>query len=418
MVAAVARHGYGGASVAQVIEHAGVSRATFYKYFADKEECFLFAYREVAARVWESLALTPNDRPREVLAGILSSVDKEPAAARMVLIEALAGSHAVREEHERLLRRIEDSIDGYLEISADREAALAIPARAILGGVGNLMAIRVFQGETGRLVDLQDDLLTWLDAYSVPLERRPDRAYWAELGALLGIVPVESIEDASTKPGLPRGRGALPSGAVEHAHRDRVVAAVARLAREKGYAAMTVADIVEAAGVAREAFYRQFRSKKDAFLAAQSKSFEESIAATAGAFFAEGSWPERVWSGSIAALRYIATHPDMASAQLVENYAAGAAAIRRTFDTRMAYTLFLEDGYRERPEAESLPRLCSEAIAGAILEFIRHTATREETSRMLEAAPKAVFVSLAPFLGPLEALEFVEKKCQALGEAR
>ena len=38
--------------------------------------------------------------------------------------------------------------------------------------------------------------------------------------------------------------------------------------------------------------------------------------------------------------------------------------MRRSFDNRMAYTLFLEDGYRQRPEAERLPRLCSEAIGG------------------------------------------------------
>jgi AcrR family transcriptional regulator len=50
MVAAAARHGYAKASVARVIAQAGVSRATFYEQFADREECFLAAYRDVAAR--------------------------------------------------------------------------------------------------------------------------------------------------------------------------------------------------------------------------------------------------------------------------------------------------------------------------------------------------------------------------------
>src|SRR3712207_4871654 len=43
MADAVAEKGYAKASVADVIERAGVSRKTFYEHFANKEECFLAA---------------------------------------------------------------------------------------------------------------------------------------------------------------------------------------------------------------------------------------------------------------------------------------------------------------------------------------------------------------------------------------
>jgi AcrR family transcriptional regulator len=44
MAGAVAEKGYARASVADVIERAGVSRKTFYEQFANKEACFLAAY--------------------------------------------------------------------------------------------------------------------------------------------------------------------------------------------------------------------------------------------------------------------------------------------------------------------------------------------------------------------------------------
>ena len=37
---------------------------------------------------------------------------------------------------------------------------------------------------------------------------------------------------------------------------------------EQGYAATPVADVLQRAGVSRETFYQQFRSKQDCFIAA------------------------------------------------------------------------------------------------------------------------------------------------------
>ena len=54
MIAAAHRHGYAGANVAHVIAEAGVSRPTFYEYFADKDDCFLAAHRELSRLlIWE-----------------------------------------------------------------------------------------------------------------------------------------------------------------------------------------------------------------------------------------------------------------------------------------------------------------------------------------------------------------------------
>jgi AcrR family transcriptional regulator len=100
MIDAAARYGYGGASIARVVEQAGVSRATFYEHFADREECFLAAYREVAGQIGRDVERVERerdaaDRPGEILAGLLASADLNPAAARVAAIEGLAaGRHS------------------------------------------------------------------------------------------------------------------------------------------------------------------------------------------------------------------------------------------------------------------------------------------------------------------------------------
>src|SRR5712691_8697644 len=50
MIDAVAERGYTKTTVAHVISHAGVSRKTFYRHFANKEECFLATYDQISAR--------------------------------------------------------------------------------------------------------------------------------------------------------------------------------------------------------------------------------------------------------------------------------------------------------------------------------------------------------------------------------
>jgi len=412
-IAVAAQYGYREASVARVVARAGVSRATFYEHFADREACFLAAYREVARRILAELRLVEDGleaagSPREILARLLESADRDPAATRVALLESLAAGSSVRAEHERLVDAVEGLVDRYLSEVAEGPQ-LEIPARSLLGGVGSVIAIRVFRGETGRLGELLDELDAWLSSYALPAgERRRDGAAWEAFGAGISAPVEERPNPLDLR--MPRRAAGAPVPAAAAEQRTRLLAAVARVVRRKGYAAMTVADVVATAGATREAFYEHFRSKDDAFLTAQALALQDSVSLAASRFFGEGSWPDRVWDAALPMLGYIASVPDLAALDFVESYAAGPAAIRRSFESRMAYTLFLEEGYRQRPEAEALPRLGSEAIAGAILELMRREAVRGRIERMRDLAPQATYLALAPFLGPGEALRRVEER--------
>jgi AcrR family transcriptional regulator len=419
MTQVAARHGYREASVARVVEQAGVSRATFYEHFADKEGCFLAAFERGASRM--ELAIpqieaeySPALRAAQLLEDLLDSIVGDPAAARVLLVEALAGGPAVRQAHQRFMQAVEATFERWLDGPGENGYRLDIPGRAIMEGVSGILIIRSFRGEAASVGELRDGLLAWLYAYSVPEERqRTTPARWSQLGAAVAAAAPGTAFAAVEQPvaRLPRGRNAAAPEVVAAEHRARILEAVAELARTKGFETMTVADIVKRGAITREAFYTLFRSKEDAFLAAQTVGLQESIALTAARFFGGAeTWPLRVWEGLEGLLGFVATRPDLVYLDVIESFAVGTAAIRRSFDNRMAYTLFLEDGYRQRPAAERLPRLCSEAVVGAILGLMRWRILESRTEQMLELLPQAAYLALAPFIGPTAAVRLVEAK--------
>ncbi len=161
------------------------------------------------------------------------------------------------------------------------------------------------------------------------------------------------------------------------------------------------------AGVSRDVFYEHFADKQDAFLEAQNHPTQHILERCATAYFGGGSWPERVWRVLEALLEMIAENPALSHLRLVECYAAGPDAIRRAEEITRSFTIFLEEGYRYRPQAEALPKLGLQAIAGGAFEMIQRHAARGELEVLPALLPRLAYVCVAPFMGPTEAIKFL-----------
>lgn len=351
-----------------------------------------------------------------MLKELLSVVSKDPAAAHILMLDARAGGREARLAHERLMQMGVETLEGWLQAEIGEGWRLAVTGRAVMEGAVGVITNRAFRGEAAQIADLYDDLMAWIVSYAVQDEPRrigPDD--WRRLGARF-VQPARPAPDPSSPPRLPRGRSALAPQTVAGEQRERILVAMTRLARTMIYQEMSVAEIVKQAGVTREAFYQHFRNKEDAFLAAQSTGLESSTAVAAAKFFVGDNWPERIWDGLEALLTFTATQPDLIYLDVIESPAVGSAALRRSFDNLMAYTLFIEDGYRQCRRGERLPRLCSEAIAASVLGMMRSMVYEDRTERMAEILPQAAYVVLAPFIGPTAAIDFVEAKAAAIDE--
>ena len=128
---------------------------------------------------------------------------------------------------------------------------------------------------------------------------------------------------------LPAGRHGLPRSFVARNQRSRIVAGMLRVLPRRGYPATTIGHITHEAGVSRAAFYQQFGSKEECFLAAYDvvgRWFCESVER---AVAAEEQWPARIRTGAAEALRLLAANPAVAHLMAVEALQAGRAARER-----------------------------------------------------------------------------------------
>ncbi|NNH74007.1 TetR/AcrR family transcriptional regulator [Nocardia uniformis] len=154
------------------------------------------------------------------------------------------------------------------------------------------------------------------------------------------------MTDSAVTARLPRGRHGLPRETVVRAQRDRILLAMAEAMAENGYVGTPVASIIKRAGVSRETFYEQFRSKEDCFEAAYERAVELLLT---GLLEVTGNAPDdespqqRIARVLTAYLDGLAAHPAFARLFLVEVYAAGNEAITRRTTLQDTFVAIVAD---------------------------------------------------------------------------
>jgi AcrR family transcriptional regulator len=168
MVEAVAERGYQETRVVDVVEGAGVSRATFYDLFDDIEDCFLATYDHVSARLFESASEGFNedpdapwpDRVRAAMAAFLDLLAEWPEGARLAIVEVLAAGPKALARRDAVLRQFTEFVD-----AGRNQATQELPgitAVAIVGGVQELLYSEVLHGATSHLPARLPDIVYWI----------------------------------------------------------------------------------------------------------------------------------------------------------------------------------------------------------------------------------------------------------------
>jgi AcrR family transcriptional regulator len=186
LAAALAYHGYEDTKITDVVELAGLSRATFYEHFQGKEPCFEAAYADAVER----LAAAVEEAAREergwaarLEAGLGAGLDflaANPNLAHLLFVEALAAARPARLEHERSLQRLAAALRQH---GGDLPSGDVVPeetARLLAGGLASHVSGRVLAGEAARLPEDRGLLSQYLlapfaSAASTAGERRAAR---------------------------------------------------------------------------------------------------------------------------------------------------------------------------------------------------------------------------------------------------
>jgi AcrR family transcriptional regulator len=204
------------------------------------------------------------------------------------------------------------------------------------------------------------------------------------------------------KPGLPRGRSRLPAPAVQASQRERLLRAAVAAIADKGYPAVTVADIVRRAKVSRAAFYLHFRTREECFLAATRRGGQLLFGHVIEAVRAlpdNGPDEDVLRAGCRAFLRFLADEPAFARVFYIDMPAAGPLAVERLQDAALRFAEINAKWHRRarthHPDWPAVPDEAYQALAGATAELVRSLVSADKTEALPELEDTLVALHLA-----------------------
>jgi AcrR family transcriptional regulator len=165
MADACATKGYGATTIADICEPAGVSRATFYELFKDKEDCLQasmeLALADAMGRIVEVYS---PDKPwatmvRDSVATFLDLLATRPDFARMALIEAPAAGGRSLEMYASGKRVLQALLDRARRDPIEEQAIPSSAGRGALAAAESLIVGQIFAGNTERLPELLPDIV-------------------------------------------------------------------------------------------------------------------------------------------------------------------------------------------------------------------------------------------------------------------
>jgi len=143
MIRVVGGKGYASTSVADVLTDAGSSRATFYKHFDDKLDCFLAALQVAAERILAAATGACDgeegwqERARGGLIAVVELFAAQPELARATVVEAAIAGADARQRYwttaGRLAQLLEDH--GQAPNQAELPSSTGLMAVAAVAGL-------------------------------------------------------------------------------------------------------------------------------------------------------------------------------------------------------------------------------------------------------------------------------------------
>jgi AcrR family transcriptional regulator len=152
---------FGGTTIADIVGTAGISRATFYKHFPNKAECFKAAVerfitelQRCAAEARSGADGSSADRVRTVTAAMLERLAADPDWTTLLLVEAPSVDPEIVRHYRRLIL---DALAAEMAASIPSDPPGADPELAF-GRAKVLLAEYLTAGEVERLPSLLPDL--------------------------------------------------------------------------------------------------------------------------------------------------------------------------------------------------------------------------------------------------------------------
>jgi AcrR family transcriptional regulator len=390
MIALVNQSGSSAVRVRPLASAAGVSTATFYRHFANTDDCLVSAYDAVMATALRDAARAQRRESgwrsslRAGIATLMEGVAGEPRAAGFALVDVFAAGPRARKSIGRAVGELE----GLVVASFDSAPTALRPPRHLVAGMtaGVLQVARAttLTGRADELPGLADELSEWMLAL-------PD----AEVLSLLMAEGDASARGRREQHPLPAEDMPWNVGAAAD-DRERILWAAIRLATREGVEALTAPRVRTEARLSKRRFENCFESLDECIL--------EAVEVVVG--LASGRarrWSEEAGPWELRVSRFVLA----LCAQAARNRAEGRLAFLGSFATGRAGLLRREQmigrtatALRATVPAERRPSsVASEACVAAAWHIAQADVAARRARSLPKVAPLLSYVVLAPIIG-------------------
>ena len=379
LIQTAAERGLAGTTVSEVCRRAGVSARCFRGEFSTIEDCLVATFESqiqaAAARMVSSYRASAgeisHDANRLALAldTLMHLIVTGRAAARLCVVEVRSAGPDALASHERAMWYLARLLaSARPEIADDLELA-----RALAGGVWQVIHNRLVRERVEELPGLVVDLSLWIAQYTEPYPAPRSRA-------------------TAGGRANPEGSGTAVHTDDREDLRDRLLHATATLARSTSYSALSTRAIANRADCSISTFYRYFSTKQQAALAVYDKWVANRLPPGHNVGQKTSDFASiRTLLANLG--NSLEAEPDAAYLAFIAVFALGSVGHERHLQTLLGFERLLRDASCD----ESISSIATEATAGALWETLYSHMFNESHIPDLQA--KLAFLLFTPLVG-------------------
>jgi AcrR family transcriptional regulator len=185
--------------------------------------------------------------------------------------------------------------------------------------------------------------------------------------------------------------------------RARILAAMVDVSAERGAANVSVAQVVQRAGVSRRTFYELFADREECFLAAFDDALERASHYVFDAYDPQAKWIERVRAALTAVLQFLDGERLAGQLLIVGSLGAGNLALERRRRGIAQIIALVDQGRTGSKTGDELPPLTAEGIVGGVLSVLHSRLLEDTPLRLVELTGPLMSMIVLPYLGPAAA---------------
>lgn len=215
--------------------------------------------------------------------------------------------------------------------------------------------------------------------------------------------PKESLDANAYRRRHEQASQRLAREQVSDIQRTRMLTAMAEVAAEHGAANVTVAHVVERAGVSRRTFYELFDDRDDCFIAAFDEALGRVARRLVDAYEIQQEWIEQIRACVIAGLAFLEEEPFMGRLLIVEALAGGPEILAKRQRALLPMIATVDEGRMQASRRTGPPPLTAEGVVGGVLAVL-HARLLEDSQRpLLDLAGMLIGMIVLPYLGAASA---------------